>query len=96
MPDHLEVLAHQGAAEIWHKHGTFRDHLLGVWRTLAAWGMDRDTCRLGLFHSCYANSFVRQGIEPGACRCDRHTSAGARPPPPAVGSDRTFLSPSEG
>lgn len=58
----LEVLGHQGAREIWHKHGTFYDHLLGVWRILAAWGQPPDVCRLGLMHSVYSNSFVRMKV----------------------------------
>lgn len=62
MPEYLDVLAQQGAAEIWHKHGTFKDHLLGVWRILAGWKQSEDVCRLGLFHSVYSNSFVRMAL----------------------------------
>jgi hypothetical protein len=58
----LEVLGQQGAREIWHKHGTFYDHLLGVWRILAAWQQPADVCRLGLMHSVYSNSFVRMKV----------------------------------
>lgn len=58
----LEVLGRQGAREIWHKHGTFHDHLLGVWRILAAWRQPSDVCRLGLMHSVYSNSFVRMRV----------------------------------
>jgi hypothetical protein len=60
--EYLDVLARHGASEIWHKHGTFLDHLLGVWRILAAWGQPRDVCRLGLMHSVYSNSFVRMKV----------------------------------
>lgn len=58
----LAVMGRQGAREIWHKHGTFHDHLLGVWRILAAWGQPADVCRLGLMHSVYSNSFVRMKV----------------------------------
>lgn len=58
----LRVLARQGAREIWHKHGTFHDHLLGVWRILVAWRQPADVCRLGLMHSVYSNSFVRMKV----------------------------------
>lgn len=62
LAEYLEVLAQHGASEIWHKHGTFLDHLLGVWRILAAWGQPSDVCRLGLMHSIYSNSFVRMKV----------------------------------
>lgn len=58
----LEVVGREGAREIWHKHGTFYDHLLGVWRILAAWQQPADVCRLGLMHSVYSNSFVRMKV----------------------------------
>jgi hypothetical protein len=58
----LDALAHHGAREIWHKHGTFLDHLLGVWRMLVAWRQPTDVCRLGLMHSIYSNSFVRMKV----------------------------------
>jgi len=62
MPEYLGILTEQGAPEIWHKHGTFKDHLLGVWRILAAWKQPEHVCRLGLFHSVYSNSFVRMAL----------------------------------
>lgn len=37
----LDALGHNGAREIWHKHGTFLDHLLGVWRVLLEAGRER-------------------------------------------------------
>ncbi|MCW5889056.1 MAG: tetratricopeptide repeat protein [bacterium] len=58
----LAVLGRQGAHEIWHKHGTFYEHLLGVWRILAAWGQPPDVRRLGLMHSVYSNSVVRMKV----------------------------------
>jgi len=62
LADYLAVLARHGASEIWHKHGTFLDHLLGVWRILAAWRQPAEVCRLGLMHSIYSNSFVRMKV----------------------------------
>jgi hypothetical protein len=58
----VEILRRHGASEIWHKHGTFLDHLLGVWRILVAWRQPSDVCRLGLMHSIYSNSFVRMKL----------------------------------
>ncbi len=60
-----EVVGRQGAREIWHKHGTFYEHLLGVWRILAVWRQPTDVCRLGLMHSVYSNSFVRMKLFDG-------------------------------
>lgn len=67
----LEVLGREGAREIWHKHGTFYDHLLGVWRILAAWRQPPDVCRLGLMHSVYSNSFVRMKVFDGELAAGR-------------------------
>lgn len=58
----LDALGHNGAREIWHKHGTFLDHLLGVWRILVAWEQPAHVCRLGLMHSIYSNSNVRMKV----------------------------------
>ena len=54
----LAALAGSAADEVWHKCGTFREHLEGVWRVLWGWGCPEAVCRLGLFHSAYGNSFV--------------------------------------
>jgi hypothetical protein len=62
MPAYLDAMAEDGANAIWHKHGTFRDHLLGVWRIAAAWRQEPEVCRLGLFHSAYSNSYVRMAL----------------------------------
>lgn len=62
LDDMLAVLARQGAREIWHKHGTFYEHLLGVWRVLSVWRQPPDVCRLGLMHSVYSNSIVRMKV----------------------------------
>ena len=54
----LAVLANSDAPLIWHKHSAFYDHLREVWAMLCNWEQPRATCRLGLFHSAYSNSFV--------------------------------------
>ena len=43
---------------IWHKHGSFLEHLRDVWMMLANWEQPESWCRLGLLHSAYSNSFV--------------------------------------
>lgn len=58
LPPLLEVLFARSAGEDWHKAGTFKDHLLGVYRTLALWDQPREVRLLGLFHSVYSNEFV--------------------------------------
>ena len=58
LPAILDRLFATGAGEDWHKAGTFKDHLLGVYRTLALWDQPREVRLLGLFHSVYANEFV--------------------------------------
>nr|WKF59116.1 hypothetical protein HUO10_003625 [Paraburkholderia busanensis] len=54
----LALLNRCRAGQSWHKHGTFRDHLTGVYRMLKLWGQDRETCLCGLFHSVYSNEYV--------------------------------------
>lgn len=54
----LRLLSEQGAAQCWHKHGTFKQHLFGVWRILHVWKQPISICRCGLFHSAYSNSYV--------------------------------------
>eukprot|EP00455_Lapot_gusevi_P054460 TRINITY_DN8736_c0_g1_i2.p1 TRINITY_DN8736_c0_g1~~TRINITY_DN8736_c0_g1_i2.p1 ORF type:complete len:368 (+),score=53.82 TRINITY_DN8736_c0_g1_i2:66-1169(+) len=58
MPKLLQVISKHGADEIWHKHGSFKHHLHGVWRILKIWGQPDAVCDLGLFHSSYSNSYV--------------------------------------
>src|SRR5690606_24928913 len=41
-----------------HKAGTFKHHLLGVYRSLALWDQPREVRLLGLFHSVYGNEYV--------------------------------------
>jgi hypothetical protein len=69
MTELSKVLSSLGADECWHKHGTFKEHLIQVWRTLALWKQPQDVCRLGLFHSTYSNSFVNLALlQPNADR----------------------------
>lgn len=62
MTELSKVLSSLGADECWHKHGTFKEHLMQVWRVLALWKQPQDVCRLGLFHSTYSNSFVNLAL----------------------------------
>eukprot|EP01126_Amoeba_proteus_P042405 TRINITY_DN4607_c0_g1_i18.p1 TRINITY_DN4607_c0_g1~~TRINITY_DN4607_c0_g1_i18.p1 ORF type:complete len:434 (-),score=69.41 TRINITY_DN4607_c0_g1_i18:214-1515(-) len=62
LPEFLDILAQHGADECWHKHGTFKDHLLGTWRILYLWGQPQPICRLALFHSAYSNDYVNLAI----------------------------------
>lgn len=61
-PAMLAHLARSPAALVWHKCGTFEDHLVNVWIILCAWRQPRHCTRLGLFHSAYGNSFVAMRI----------------------------------
>ena len=54
----LSVLRASDAPLIWHKHSSFLDHLREVWVILCGWQQPQATCRLGLLHSAYSNSFV--------------------------------------
>jgi hypothetical protein len=61
-PAMLAHLERSPAALVWHKCGTFEDHLVNVWAILCAWRQPRHCARLGLFHSAYGNSFVAMRI----------------------------------
>ena len=54
----LAVLNKRRMPECWHKHGSFRDHLIGVYRILALWSQPREAQLLGLLHSVYSNEYV--------------------------------------
>ncbi len=58
LPPLLAVLNRRRMADCWHKHGSFRDHLIGVYRILALWGQPREAQLLGLLHSVYSNEYV--------------------------------------
>jgi len=66
LPAQLEQIFSRAAGEDWHKAGTFKDHLLGVYRTLALWDMPREVRLLGLFHSVYSNEYVDLKLFEGA------------------------------
>ncbi|KAJ8601201.1 hypothetical protein CTAYLR_003245 [Chrysophaeum taylorii] len=61
-PSMLDKLHDSSAPLIWHKHGSFLDHLRDVWVMLCAWEQPQSWCRLGLFHSAYSNSFVSMNL----------------------------------
>src|SRR5699024_4853374 len=58
LPALLDLLFKRSASEDWHKAGTFKHHLLGVYRSLALWNQPREVRLLGLFHSVYGNEYV--------------------------------------
>jgi hypothetical protein len=58
----LRVLHERRAAECWHKHGTFVEHLYNVYRILRIWGQGDLICHTGLFHSAYSNELVDLAI----------------------------------
>ncbi|KAJ8428137.1 hypothetical protein Cgig2_011510 [Carnegiea gigantea] len=62
LPSLVAVLRSVGAGECWHKHGSFLDHLLDVYRILKLWGAPDAVCLCGLFHSAYSNSYVNLAI----------------------------------
>ncbi|KAL0372745.1 UNVERIFIED_CONTAM: hypothetical protein Scaly_0956100 [Sesamum calycinum] len=64
LPGLVSVLRAAGAGECWHKHGSFLDHLLGVYRILKMWKAPDAVCLCGLFHSAYSNSYVNLAIFP--------------------------------
>ncbi|PIN02734.1 hypothetical protein CDL12_24749 [Handroanthus impetiginosus] len=64
LPRLMSVLSAAGAGECWHKHGSFLDHLLGVYRILKMWKAPDVVCLCGLFHSAYSNSYVNLAIFP--------------------------------
>ncbi|KAL3824279.1 hypothetical protein ACJIZ3_020308 [Penstemon smallii] len=64
LPHLVSVLRSVGAGECWHKHGSFLDHLVGVYRILKLWGVPEPICLCGLFHSAYSNSYVNLAIFP--------------------------------
>lgn len=54
----LPVVLGRGVGQDWHKAGTFREHLVGVTRTLTLWNQPDDVRLLGLLHSVYGNAHV--------------------------------------
>ncbi|KAL9229979.1 hypothetical protein vseg_005383 [Gypsophila vaccaria] len=62
LPRLVGLLRSVGAAECWHKHGTFLEHLLDIYRILKLWGASDAVSLCGLFHSAYSNSYVNLAI----------------------------------
>ncbi|KAG9443823.1 hypothetical protein H6P81_015163 [Aristolochia fimbriata] len=62
LPSLVAVLRSVGAGECWHKHGSFLDHLLDMYRIPHLWGCPRPVALCGLFHSAYSNSYVNLAI----------------------------------
>ncbi|XP_071692933.1 uncharacterized protein [Rutidosis leptorrhynchoides] len=62
LPSLIAVLKSVGAGECWHKHGSFLDHLIDIYRILKLWNAPESVCLCGLFHSAYSNSYVNLAI----------------------------------
>ncbi|CAN6549895.1 unnamed protein product [Malus baccata var. baccata] len=62
LPSLVAVLRSVGAGECWHKHGTFLEHLVDIYRILKIWKAPDSVCLCGLFHSAYSNSYVNLAI----------------------------------
>ena len=52
-PDLERLLENYGTAAAPHTGRSLRDHLIGTFNLLKAWGNDQDVCLAGLFHSIY-------------------------------------------
>ncbi|CAM8937773.1 hypothetical protein QQ045_014411 [Rhodiola kirilowii] len=62
LPSLISVLRSVGAGECWHKHGSFLDHLIHIYKILKLWKENDAVCLCGLFHSAYSNSYVNLAI----------------------------------
>ncbi|KFK39325.1 hypothetical protein AALP_AA3G230000 [Arabis alpina] len=62
LPSLIAVLKSVGAGECWHKHGSFLDHLIDIYKILKLWKAPESVCLCGLFHSAYSNSYVNLAI----------------------------------
>ncbi|KAF7826064.1 TPR1-like protein [Senna tora] len=62
LPSLIAVLRSVGAGECWHKHGTFLQHLIDIYRILFLWNSPPSVSLCGLFHSAYSNSYVNLAI----------------------------------
>lgn len=62
LPNLIAVLRSVGAGECWHKHGSFLDHLIDIYKILKIWKAPNSVCLCGLFHSAYSNSYVNLAI----------------------------------
>ncbi|KAL3731820.1 hypothetical protein ACJRO7_028650 [Eucalyptus globulus] len=62
LPSLVATLRSVGAGECWHKHGSFLEHLVDIYRILRLWRAPDAVCLCGLFHSAYSNSYVNLAI----------------------------------
>ncbi|KAI5397295.1 uncharacterized protein LOC127091541 [Lathyrus oleraceus] len=62
LPSLITILHSRGASECWHKHGTFLEHLVDIFRILHLWKSPYPVSLCGLFHSAYSNSYVNLAI----------------------------------
>ncbi|RVW51289.1 hypothetical protein CK203_075447 [Vitis vinifera] len=62
LPSIISVLRSVGAGECWHKHGSFLEHLVDMYKILKLWKAQESVCLCGLFHSAYSNSYVNLAI----------------------------------
>ncbi|KAF5749844.1 hypothetical protein HS088_TW03G00170 [Tripterygium wilfordii] len=62
LPSLVDVLRSVGAGECWHKHGSFLEHLVDIYKILKLWKVQDSVCLCGLFHSAYSNSYVNLAI----------------------------------
>lgn len=62
LPSLITILRSVGASECWHKHGTFLEHLIDIFRILHLWKSPYSVSLCGLFHSAYSNSYVNLAI----------------------------------
>nr|DAD35923.1 TPA_asm: hypothetical protein HUJ06_006563 [Nelumbo nucifera] len=62
LPALVAVLRSVGAGECWHKHGSFLEHLVDMYKILKLWNAPDCVALCGLFHSAYSNSYVNLAI----------------------------------
>ncbi|KAL4302381.1 hypothetical protein GQ457_10G019120 [Hibiscus cannabinus] len=62
LPSLIAVLRSAGAGECSHKHGSFLEHLVDIYRILKIWKAPDSVCLCGLFHSAYSNAYVNLAI----------------------------------
>ncbi|KAE8698504.1 putative leucine-rich repeat receptor-like protein kinase [Hibiscus syriacus] len=62
LPSLIAVLRSAGAGECSHKHGSFLEHLVDVYRILKMWKAQNSVCLCGLFHSAYSIAYVNLAI----------------------------------
>ncbi|EOX99028.1 Uncharacterized protein TCM_007656 [Theobroma cacao] len=57
LPGLIAVLRSAGAGKCSHKHGSFLEHLVDIYRILKIWKAPDSVCLCGLFHSAYSNAY---------------------------------------